>query len=474
MVIFVANENMSRPMRLAALLITLLILAQNTFAQQPTRAELEKRRQDIIQSINETEELLEATKKNKNATIGQLRALQNKLSERQKLIKTINDEIGAINSNIQTSTHEVNTLKNNLEVLKARYAQSVRYAYKTRSSYDMLAFLFSSNDFNEALRRIRYLKKYREYRKEQADKIRITQGEIVKKINVLNSERSQKDALLSTEVQQRSVLQKESDETNKVVKDLKSRESQLLKQIEKNKRTARQLDKAVADIIRREIEIARKKAEEEERKRQEEEKRKAALAASNAPGTGKISVTTNNGNMPPPRPNNTSSSPAVASNTPTATTPKPRPAANYDLTPEAAALSSSLENNRGRLPWPVEKGFISETFGRHPHPDAPKVMVEQSGVDIQTSAGAVARAVFDGVVANVFSIDGSTWNVLISHGNYFTVYAKLAGANVKKGQSVKTKQPIGTVATGDDGTSTINFQIWKGGNKMDPSGWIAR
>src|SRR5690606_32590422 len=101
----------------------------------------------------------------------------------------------------------------------------------------------------------------------------------------------------STEVQQRSVLQKESDETNKVVKDLKSRESQLLKQIEKNKRTARQLDKAVADIIRREIEIARKKAEEEERKRQEEEKRKAALAASNAPGTGKISVTTNNGNM---------------------------------------------------------------------------------------------------------------------------------------------------------------------------------
>jgi septal ring factor EnvC (AmiA/AmiB activator) len=277
-------------------------------------------------------------------------------------------------------------------------------------------------------------------------------------------------------MQQRNVLQKESDETNKVVKDLKSQEKQLLNEIEKNRRTARQLDKAVQDIIRREIELARKKAEEEERRRvaEEERKQRAMAMGSNAPATGsKIAVTNPGGTTPgsaaPPRGN--TNAPASA-----ATTPARKPAPNYNLslTPEAAALSSSLESNRGRLPWPVEKGFISESFGRHPHPEAPKVMVEQSGVDIQTSAGATARAVFDGTVSNVFSIDGSTWNVLITHGAYFTLYAKLASASVKKGQTVKTKPAVGTVATNDDGAGVINFQIWKGGQKMDPAGWIAR
>lgn len=156
---------------------------------------------------------------------------------------------------------------------------------------------------------------------------------------------------------------------------------------------------------------------------------------------------------------------------------KPAPAAssyNLSMTPEATALSNSFENNRGRLPWPVEKGFISEGFGKHQHPIAEKVMVENYGVDIRTSPNATARAVFDGTVTKVFYIDGLNWNVLINHGRYYTLYSKLTNVSVKKDQPVKTKQAIGTVGTDEQGETVINFQIWKDGNKLDPSGWIAR
>ncbi len=451
-------------------------------AQQPSRDDLVKRRQSILESIKQTEAQLEATKNDKNATMGQLRALQSKLAERQRLIRNINEEIGQINNNIQNSTQEVNTLKQNLEVLKMRYAQSVRYAYRSRSSYDMMAFLFSSKDFNEALRRIKYLKKYREYRKQQANKIRETQGIIVKKINVLNAEKSEKDMLLSTEEKQKQEIQKETNETNAIVKDLKGREKQLMAQIDKDKRAAKQLNKAIEDVIRREMEIARKKAEEEARKRAEEERRKqdeakkanmlAAAGGNLASKPTTTSTPATQGNKPVV---NNTTQPRTTTNTPppVAKTVVPK---NYDysLTPEANALSNSFETNRGRLPWPVEKGFISQGFGRYRHAIAQKVEMENYGIDINTAHGATARAVFEGEVSKVFSIDGKEWNIIVSHGAYFTVYNHLSKTNVKAGQKVSTKQIIGNVRMNDDGESILNFQIWKSGTKLNPEVWIAR
>ncbi|MGN6476986.1 MAG: murein hydrolase activator EnvC family protein, partial [Flavipsychrobacter sp.] len=213
-------------MRLTAIVIFILFCLP-VHAQQPTSAELEARRKSILESIRQTEEQLEATKNDKKATMGQLRALQSKLAERQRLISNINDEIERLNSNITTSTQEVAHLRENLATLKIRYAQSVRYAYRSRSSYDMLAFLFSSADFNEAVRRMKYLKKIRDYRKLQADGIRRTQGIIIKKIDVLNSEKSTKDNLLTDQEKQKLEIQKETNETNSVVNELKGREKQL-------------------------------------------------------------------------------------------------------------------------------------------------------------------------------------------------------------------------------------------------------
>lgn len=467
-------------MRIPALIICILL--SFSALGQATRADLEKRRQSIMEAIRITEQQLEATKKDKNATMGQLRALKSKLAERQRLIRNINEEIGQINNHILSSSNEVTRLQQNLEILKMRYAQSVRYAYKTRSSYDMLAFLFSSNDFNEAIRRLKYLKKYRDYRKRQAEDIRLTQNRIENKIKDLNHQKSEKDVLLSAEEQQKLVLQKESNETNQVVLQLKGKENQLVREIASNRKAAKQLDRAVAEIIRREMEIARKKAEEEQRKRAEEEARRAAAAA--AANNSGVSVATGSnlrttpGTAGRPAASTTGAAklPGTGNSEPIASAkPKPAPVSyNLSMTPEAAALSSSFENNRGRLPWPVEKGFISDAFGTHRHPVAEKVMIENNGIDITTSTGATARAVFDGTVSKVFYIPGMEWNVLVNHGRYFTLYSKLANVTVKNNQEIRTKQVIGTVSNNEEGQAVMNFQVWKDGNKMDPEGWIAR
>ncbi|OSZ82371.1 hypothetical protein CAP35_03625 [Chitinophagaceae bacterium IBVUCB1] len=480
--LLLSTKALSLLMRTIALLL-IIILPIYAGAQQPSRDDLVKRRQSILESIKQTEAQLEATKNDKNATMGQLRALQNRLAERQRLIRNINEEIGQLNNSIQTSTNEVAQLKQNLEVLKMRYAQSVRYAYRSRSSYDMLAFLFSSQDFNEALRRVKYLKKYREYRKQQADKIRVTQGIIVKKIDVLNAEKSEKDMLLSTEEKQKQEIQKETNETNAVVKELKGREKQLMAQIDKDKRATKQLNKAIEDMIRREMEIARKKAEEEARKRAEEERRrqeeakKANMLA--AAGGNPANKPTTQSNVPASQTNK----PAINNNTNqtrTSTTPQPAVAKvvvpkNYDysLTPEANALSNSFETNRGRLPWPVEKGFISQGFGKYKHAIAQKVEMENLGIDISTAHGATARAVFEGTV-RVFSIDGKEWNVMVNHGAYYTLYMHLSKTFVQNGQKVQTKQSIGTVKMNDEGESILNFQVWKNTTKLNPEVWIAR
>jgi septal ring factor EnvC (AmiA/AmiB activator) len=395
--------------------------------------------------------------------MGQLHALENKLAARQRLINNVNDEIDNISSNIQTSAGEVVILRETLEKYKIRYAQSIRYSFESRSSFGMLAYMFSSSSFNDALRRMQYLKKFRDYRKQQVEQIRITQAQIEHKIGVLNAEKAQKDELLSTQMQQKQVLQKETDETNHVVQELKGKEKELVGNIEKNKKIAKRLDKAISDIIRREIEIARKKAQDEANKKAEEDR----IAGINTAKSGGIKV---------------SSGGTIANNT-TNITANPKTTAagsNYSLsfTPEVTALSNNFLANKGNLPWPVEKGFIAERFGKHQHAVAEKVTVDNEGIEIQTSAGATARAVFDGQVVSVSYIPGMGQLVVLKHGEFFTAYSRLENVVVKKGDNVRLKQGLGSVMLNDDNIPMMHFELWRvgKGDKMapvDPSGWIA-
>lgn len=464
-------------------------------AQQPpvSRSDLEKRRQYILEAIKLTQEQLEATTQDKKTTMSELRALQHKLSARQKLINNINEEIDAINSNINNSAQEINQLRKELDILQIRYAQSVRYAYKNRSSYNMLAFLFTSGNFNEAVRRLRYLKRYREHRKEQAGAIRMTHTRIEQKLGILNAEKSQKDLLLNTETQQKQVIQKETNQKDRVVQDLKGREKELTADIAKNQRSLRQLEKTISNLIQREIELAKKREEEqrrkaEERRKQEEEQMAAAARVARQP----VSVATGSGVQPavPERPATTTSpatppKPAVTEKPIAAATrpapPRPaveKPTYSLSLTPEVTALSNNFESNQGRLPWPVEKGYIAEGFGRKKHP-VYKIEIENSGVEIQTATNAAARAVFNGTVTNVFFVPGMGQCVLVTHGKFFTVYSRLGNVTVKKGDNVSMKQHIGTVVPNDEGEYLMHFELWKVGSNdksapQDPAAWIAR
>jgi septal ring factor EnvC (AmiA/AmiB activator) len=502
------------------ILTLLLALGFGTLMAQKglSREELERRRLRLMESIKETQAELATTRQDKKATMSQLHALQVQLESRQKLISSISTELGQIDGTIRNSQSEVNTLAGQVAFLQSRYAQSIRYAYRNRNAQSMMAYLFSASSFNDGIRRLAYLRKFREYRMAQADQIRSMQGNLQQKIGVLNNEKARKNVLRVAEETQKKVLQQEAAQTDKVVRELKGRESELAASVVKNQRAARNLDQAIASAIRREIEIARKKAEEEARRqaeikrRQEEERQRiaAAKAAADREAAAKAAAATaakSTGSKPAtPAPNRSGSNgsktygnvalntgsgtpatsagtePAPASTStpvPAATAPakapRPTPApVTLGLTPEAAALSASFESNRGRLPWPVDKGYIISGYGRQKHPVAENVTVENNGIDIQTTSGAAARAVFDGTVSKVFSVDGFGQTVLINHGQYFTIYSGLASASVSVGQQLHTKQTIGTVGPNYEGVPVLKFQVWKGAASQNPTGWIAR
>jgi septal ring factor EnvC (AmiA/AmiB activator) len=488
------------------LFIFFLILSVGAYAQQPSRSDLEKRRASLLNEIANTQQQLEDTKKDKKATLGQLKALTAKLETREKLINNINAELSNINGSIHLSAEEIQVLNKNLGTLKASYAQSIRYAYKHRVSQNMMAFVFSANDFNDAIRRMQYLRKYRDYRKAQAEKIRITQGQLTQKINVLNAQKTQKGKLLQVEEVQKNEIQEETQQTNQIVSELKGREKELMAQIQQNQRTAKKLESSIKDQIRKEIELARKKAEEEARRRAaaealarkqaadaEARRVAAAKAAANNSGNsytaGNQTVNLNTGRPPAGQSNKPAStqpaSKPIASNVTPANKPYVPPSAastektsyKLSLTPDVQAVSNSFAANRGRLPWPVEKGFISGAYGKHPNKLFPKVIEENAGIDITTSEGAPVRAVFEGTVVRLANIEGTM--VMVSHGEYFTVYTYLASASVRVGDKVSARQIIGRAGKNDEGDNIMNFQVWKVGSNssfftVNPSDWIAR
>lgn len=505
-------------MRYYLFIITLILsFTLPVQAQQVSRNDLEKRRQAIVESLKETQAQLDATKKDHKATVSQLQALQAKLSARERLISNINQEMSHLDNDIKSSSNDVIALRYDLKRLQERYAQSVRYAYANRSSYNMLTFIFSSGDFNDALRRVKYMRKYRDFRKNQVEDIRLTQNKIEHKINVLNSVKNQKGVLLTAEEQQKLAIQEERNETNKIVVELKGREQELVNDIDAKKKTAKRLDNAISDAIRKEIEIARKKAEEEERRRRaEEDKKAAALAAAKAAeanqgkvygsGDNKV-ILGNNSRYDVPKPPATTGKPATTTannsnnNKPAATTGTPRttgtgsdatyapvaatvdrsrPAAGKSrptytptATPETSELAKEFESNRGRLPWPVERGVITDQFGKHKHAVATRVEIENNGIDIQTSPGAKARAIYDGTVTNILSMPGTGNTILVKHGKYYSVYSGLSSVSVKTGDNVSSRQTIGTVGNNEDGIPEMNFQIWRNFEKLNPSQWIA-
>ncbi len=397
------------------LLIGLFLNSSVSFGQ--SKDDLQKKKKELEKNINYTNSLLTETKRNKDASINQLATLKNKIVLRQRLIRTINKEIRLIDNSIDENDDIIRALEDDLDDVKREYARMIYYGFKNRSSYDKIVFVFSSKDFNQAQKRLKYIQDYGDYRKKQAALILQTKELINDKIESLQTRRKQKKKLLTSKEEERGRLAAERLEKNTIYERLKTKESILKSDLKQQEKEAIKLQKAIADIIAEEI-------------------RRAREAAKKTSG--------------------------------------------FTLTPEEAKLSASFKSNRGKLPWPVKRGIITGHFGEHDHAVLEGIKIYNNGIDVSTNQGAVARAVFDGVVTGVIILPGANKKaVILRHGEYFSVYGNLRETYVKKGDHLITKQEIGIVFTDSKKFKTeAHLEIWKisknGTIKLDPEIWIAK
>ena len=434
-------------MRKISLILSALLFFTSIHAQ--TREELERQRKQIQAEIAELQRTQASIAKDKKANLAQLALIQNKIRKRNAVIGNINEQVKLIDNNIFSNNREIYRLTRQLDTLREQYARTVVYAYQNRSSYDMLNFLFSSASFNDAIRRIQYLKSYRGYREEQVASIRQTQSLLTDKVDKLNENKKEKSMVLMEQTKEMKNLEEEKQEQNSYVSKLKAREKELSREMANKKRIATNLNNAIAAIVKREIEAARK--------REAEEARKAAAAAKAAAEANKA--------------NNTSATtaPAAKPAAPKSSTPG-RFYNVLESTPEVTKVSVSFEQNRRNLPWPVGTGTIISHFGRNKI-EGTSLFEDNSGVTIATQAGAGVKAVFEGVVVSVFDILGSQ-NVMIKHGKYFTTYHNLSSVLVNKGDQVTMGQVIGKAGVNDDGDGEITFVVTQESRFMDPEQWL--
>nr|WP_246455475.1 peptidoglycan DD-metalloendopeptidase family protein [Hymenobacter citatus] len=443
-------------MRFYILLLTAFLLflsgppAQAQQRKRPTtrtksKAQLERERRTTLRRIKETSRILAQTQEKKQASIGQLNALKEKLTVQQGVIRNISTELKTVETDVRQTEGQVQQTQQSLEQLRAEYARMIYAASKTANSYNRIMFLFAADSFNSFLRRLRYVRQYSEVRQAQAAQISATQQKLSRQLNNLNEQRQQKSTLLSNQLTEKKNLISLKTQQDQVVTKLSQQEEKLGQELARRQQAVQRLDNLIAQRVREEIARAARAAAA------------ARAARANAArsgvrgGAGSTSRTS------------AAEEDAAASRVNRVT-----------LTPETAALSSSFADNQGRLLWPVARGFISQHFGRHAHPVLKNVIVENRGVDIQTNAGEPVRAIFDGKVLTVSSVPGMNNIVMIQHGEYFTVYAKLRSVSVHEGQEVKARATIGTVQTNSEGTSEVQFQLWRNSANLNPESWLGR
>jgi septal ring factor EnvC (AmiA/AmiB activator) len=427
------------------ILLFLLAFSLSAAASAQSRDDLEKRRREIQQEIAELQRSQNLIQKDKKANLAQLAMIQTKIRKRNAVINNINDQVTLIDNSIFSNNREIYRLKKQLDTLKGQYAKTVVYAYQNRSNYDMINFLFSAASFNDAIRRIQYLKSYRGYREEQVATITNTQKLLEQKINTLSENKKEKSKVLMEQTKEMKTLEEEKKEQNSYVAKLKAREKELGKEMAAKKRVANNLQNAIAAIVKREIEAARKKAEDEAR-------REAAARTAAAKAAG----------------NETAAAPAAKPTT-NATVPT-RKYNVLESTPEVTKVSMNFEQNKRNLPWPVDKGTISSPFGRRKI-EGTSLFEDNSGVTIATVAGSNVKAVFEGVVSAVYDIQGSQ-TVTIKHGKYFTTYYNLSSVSVNKNEQVKMGQVLGKAGINDDGDGEILFLVNLESRLMDPEQWL--
>ncbi len=388
-----------------------------------SRKTLEKKRDALDAQIKQTSALIEKARSEQRSTQQQVQLLEAQIRQRQELINTMNAEVGRMDQAIQDSRDSIRLLEGNLEELRAAYARMVQFAYMNRNAYDRLSYIFAAESFAQAFRRSRYLDQLAQQRRQQAELIGQAQASLAAKVESLEATRKERASLLDRQMGEARKLTNDKKGQQTALAELRREEGRLAKTLKKQEAQRRELAAAIRKAI--EAEIAKSRA--------------------------------------------------TTPKTPGATTSAK---AGFSMTPEARELNADFEKNRGKLPWPVDKGTVTSRFGKQPHPVLRGIVIENNGLDIGCMPGAQVRAIFRGEVSSVIVIPGAGKAVMVSHGAYRTVYSNLRDVAVAKGDKVDTKQVVGTVMT-EEGASTAHIEIWKIGpdgqlQKVDPEAWIAQ
>jgi septal ring factor EnvC (AmiA/AmiB activator) len=428
------------------------VSALTAVAQPQTREELERQRQELKKEIEQTEKLLNNNKAQTKESLLGLTLITKKVNLQDRVIDNINRDLHMLDNNMFTIQKDIRKYDRLLDTLKQEYGKSMVYAYKNRSSYDFLNFIFSSSNFNDAIKRITYLKSYRTYREMQGQNILRTQDLRKQRIQDLSGTKQKKNATLQIQSKEMQALETQKKEKDRIVAELKKQGKQLNNQIAAKKKQMQKVSNAIAAAIKRAQEEARKaavaQAAEEERRRKELEKANVK----------------NNTNPEKTNPNNNIK--ALPKTVKTGTS-----SGSVLLNAENIALNASFEKNRGSLPWPLDRGEILMHYGKNVLPSKTEIVV--TSVTISSDIGTPVKAVFDGTVTAIQPIEDMLV-VIIQHGRYFTTYSNLTGITVQKGQEIKTGQVLGKVAPNFDGIGAIDFYISNENSNFNPETWLRR
>lgn len=406
-------------------IIGLLLTFSTSFGQGNEKEELQRKRQQLKKELEQTEKDLTEAKKSIHVNGGQLHIINKKIDIQGEVIHNINNQVKNIEDDMYKSQLEINKLSRILDTLKQEYAKSMVYSYKNRNNYDFLNFIFSASNFNDAIKRITYLKSYRNFREIQGDNILRTQNLLHQRILELSGKKEQKNVVLEQKDIELGQMEKQQKEKEEIVAKLKSRQKELSAQLANKRKQDAKLKNMIAAMIKKEI---------------------ADIAAKN-----RAAANANKSSGRPNRVINHEQSVLVSS--------------EADV-----ALNESFEKNRGSLPWPVD-GYILNHYGSNEYPGG--VKYDNPGVTIGTQVGANVKAVFEGEVTQLSYIEDKQV-VYIKHGKYFTVYSNLQSASVQKGQQVKMGQVIGKAGINDDGVGQVDLILMKEFNNVNPEQWLRR
>ncbi|WP_245576114.1 murein hydrolase activator EnvC family protein [Flavobacterium frigidarium] len=408
---------------------------------QSQQDKLEQRKAQIQKEIRDNEKMLQSVKSKEKSAMNVFMIQKNKIRLKENLINTTEKQTKLLANDMYINQLKINKLNKELIVLKQDYAKMIVKSYKSRSEQSRAMFILSSETFLQAYKRAQYLKQYTNFRKSQGEEIKSKSTDLIVINKKINSQKIVKQKLLAENVKERTVLEKEKGEQEKLVNEIKKDKNRIVSDIRKKQKESKTIDRQIDRIIREAIAEANRKAALE--------KAKAKALAEKSKATPKEVAAT--------------------------AAKEPVSSSRIELTPESKLVADNFRSNRGNLPWPVDKGFISLGYGDQPHPIYNSLVIHNSGVEITTNDGASALAVFGGEVFSVMVVSPVNKVVMIQHGDYFTVYQNLSSVNVSKGDKVSTKQSIGRIRTnGDTGKTVLKFLLLQNTTTNDPKSWLAR